>query len=228
MLYTKHQESFTIVVLIKNTIPGYFQASWMHDLGIINEDEWRSAKIVLLAQNVSEFYIGDIFHFVSNPQRIQIGTTDITKISRLVSICQGIIESINVADESFTAVGINTDFAFSFSNKEDSIRFGDYFVPFKRWELFSKNPRTVEFSVSDQAPSNMKTPRRIVKFNTVGMAPDANGKQIPIVNAMSNYHFEIKGRDEVMFVINNASDYFMGFIRFIESFLEQIDLTKDE
>lgn len=228
MDYIKHQESYTIVILKENKTPGYLQSSWMHDMGILNEEEWNSinAKEIVLGYNLSQFKIGDYMQFLCNQSRIQIGTNDITKIKRLVSICLGIISVDVIGKEPVSAVGVNSEFLFSFINKEDSIKFGDYFVPFKNWESFTKEPRVMEFAVTDEVASNAQTPRKSVKFSSVGFRALKDGEQLPIINANSNYHFDVKTLDDVKTVLNNAEDFFMQYRVFINDFLSKVNLEK--
>ncbi len=224
MKFVEHQKSFTIVVLKEIKIPGYLQASWLHDIGILNEEEWKSVRVTLLGQNISQFSIGENMQLLCNAERIQIGTNDVTKIDRLVSICQGIIDCFDVENDKFIAVGINTEFLFSFINKEDSIKFGDYFVPFKNWKSLTNTPRVNEFAVTDEAQSSASTPRKGIKFSSVGNVSIKNGDNIPIINANSNYHFEVKNRKGVESVLDNADKYFTDFLTFIDNFLKEIEL----
>lgn len=225
MEFVKHQESFTIVILKENKMPGYLQASWLHDMGILNEEEWRNVKVSVLGLNLSQFSIGNNMQVLCNPERIQIGTSDVTKIKRLVCICQGIIECYDIGSEKFSAVGVNTEFLFSFVNKDESIKFGNLFVPFQNWKMFAESPRVMEFAVTDEAKSSSTVPRKGVKFSSVGFVNLQDGTQIPIINANSNYHFEVKDRDGVKTVLGDAEGYFAQYLEFINLFLKDIKLN---
>lgn len=225
MEFIKEQENFTIVILKESKAPGYLQASWMHDMGILNEEEWKNVKNVVLGLNISQFSISDSMQVLCNTERIQVGTNDVTKINRLVSICQGIVECYDIGNDKFSAAGVNTEFMFSFVNKDDSLKFGNLFVPFKNWSLFSENPRVMEFAVTDEARSSVDVPRRNVKFSSVGYKESKkDGPQIQIINANSNYHFEARTRDDIKQVLGKAEACFASYLEFINHFLKDTNL----
>lgn len=215
----KLQDTYTIVVVATIDTPFYVQASWMRDRNIINCDEWAKVHGVLVVPDASRFDIGESITFYCNKERLQIRTTDYTKIARVQSIADGIVASLDIPDDSFRAVGINNEFIFTFHSEDDSVRFGDTFVPLEKWKSMFNMPRVLEFSVKEAAFINKGEPCKTLKISSVGAQENSN---IPIINANSNYHHEVACRQEVKKVLSKATKFFNEFNDTFSNFVKGV------
>lgn len=219
MQTNKLQDIYTIVVVASIESPYYIQASWMRDRDIINSDEWKKVTNVIVVPDTSRFKIGENMHFYCDKNRIQIGTNDSTQVPRLQSIAEGIIACIDIPDDGIKAVGINNEYLFTFESKEDSIHFGDYFVPLNKWDALCKTPRVTEFTITDEIEQKGLTPKKTIKISGIDTLENTN---IPIINANSNYHYKVSGRQEALAIISNASKIFGEFTDDFTSFIRDI------
>ena len=219
MQTNKLQDIYTIVVVATIESPYYIQASWMRDRGIINSDEWEKVNNVIVVPDTSRFKIGDNMHFYCDKNRIQIGTNDSTKVARLQSITEGIIASVDIPDDNIRAVGINNEYLFTFETKEDSIHFGDYFVPLNKWKTLCEIPRVTEFTITDKIEQQGLIPKKTIKISGIGTVENTD---IPIINANSNYHYKANGRKDALTIISNASKIFSEFTNEFTSFIRDI------
>ena len=215
----KLQDIYTIVVVASIESPYYIQASWMRDRNIINSDEWLKVNNVIVVPDTSRFKIGENMNFYCDKNRIQIGTNDSTKVARLQSIAEGIIASIDISDDKFKAVGINNEYLFTFKSIEDSIHFGDYFVPLNKWDSFFRTPRVLDFTITDESEQQELSPKKTIKISGIGTQENTN---IPIINANSNYHYKVKDRKEALIIISQASKTFQEFSEGFSSFINKI------
>lgn len=220
MQITKLQDTYTIVVVATIKAPYYIQASWMRDLDILNSDEWTHVQNVIVVPDTSRFNIGDSITFYCDKTRIQIGTNDSTKVARIQSIAEGIIASMDIPDNQFKAVGINNEYIFTFQSKEDSVRFGDTFVPLNKWNGMFTTPRVLEFSIMEGSAVNNLEAKKTLKISSIGVHENTS---IPIVNANSNYHYNIGSRDEALQVVSSATVNFDEFCRTFTNFVNTIE-----
>ena len=220
MQITKLQDTYTIVVVAKIEAPYYIQASWMRDLNILNNDEWTHVQNVIVVPDTSRFNIGDNITFYCDKSRIQIGTNDSTKVARIQSIAEGIISAMDIPDNLFQAVGINNEYIFTFLTQEDSVRFGDTFVPLNKWNGMFTTPRVQEFCITDDSAVNKLEAKKTLKIGSVRVQKDTS---IPIINANSNYHYKIGSRDEALQVVSTATENFDEFCRTFTNFVNAIE-----
>lgn len=220
MKVTRLQDSYTIVVVATIEAPYYIQASWMRDRNIINWDEWLKVKDVIVVPDTSRFNIGDNITFYCDKTRFQIGTNDITKVSRIQSIAEGIVSAIDMPADWFKAIGINNEYVFTFNSIDDSLYFGDYFVPLKKWKGMFDAPRVMEFCITEEAVVDKLMPKKTIKITSVGTGDNTN---IPVLNANSNYHYQIADKQEALNIVSTSTKLFDEFSTTFTDFIESIE-----
>lgn len=219
MEYQKKGEAISIVVLC-NLEPVYIHRKWMRDREIITGQEYDDSnnRPVILTESVSTFELGHGIKVFCDKSRFQIESTDTTAERRIIDICR---ETLNLQNlEKITAIGINATIDFTFINAEDSLRFGNTFVPLEHWKTILSDPRVGSFSVQDNITNPTKDrPRRSINISSTGLDKRS---QLPIVRISVNNHFVIQGIDDLGDVLSGAPEHYSRFNKWCNQIFDNL------
>lgn len=227
----KRNENVSIVV-VGNFDPTKLTPKWLYELNIITADEWNGQERNLLVSNpITKFKFGEI-EFLSQPNRIQLISNDISESNHLVNMTNNILN--NYCDTIYKAVGINAGMAFTFANSDDSFRFGQYLGHLEALNTFFDDPRlrTVTFESNQKATADI--PKVSIQIQAENIAEERNiaaenGQTeldhdlVPVCSIQINNHFEIESKEEALNVINRAEVLHNEFREKCNSFFRNID-----
>lgn len=211
------QDTCTIVLLANIKDPYYIQADWMHDRGIINEDEWTQVKDVLVLPDQSRFNIDGVFTFYCDKTRIQIGTNDISKSNRLSAIVINIITSLSY--DTIKAVGVNSERLFLFPKKEDYDAFGNILTPYSKWQSLMQIPSMTDICLTENISPDKDNAKKTLRITEVGVEGKNN---CPVFNANVNYHYTVNGNQEAVDVLQDSPSIHEAFRTSLATFIREL------
>lgn len=219
------------IVVVGNFDPTKLTPKWLYELNIITAEEWNGQERNLLVSSpITKFKFGEI-EFLSQPNRIQLISNDISESNHLINMITNILN--NYGDTDYKAVGINAGMAFTFADSDDSLRFGQYLAHLEALNTFFNDPRlrTVTFESNQQATAD--TPKTSIQIQAEDFAEprnvpaeepgaEPNHDLVPICSIQINNHFVVESKDQALNVINRAEVLHNEFREKCSSFFRNI------
>lgn len=206
------QENVGIVV-VGNFDPTKLTPKWLYELNIITADEWnRQERNLLVSNPITKFRFGSI-DFLSQPNRIQLISNDISQSNHLVNMTTNILNSYG--DTEYKAVGVNAALIFTFFNSDDSFAFGKYLGHLDVMKPFFGDPRLRSVTFEDNQVATADTPKTSIQIQAEDLAEERNkeGKEfdkedkkeyVPVCSIMINNHFVVETKDQALQVLNRT------------------------
>lgn len=201
------------IVIIGDFNPTKLTPKWLYELNIITPDEWNGQERNLLVSNsITKFRFGMI-EFLSQPNRIQLTSNDISQSNHLVNMAMNIL---NHYDETeYRAVGINAGLIFTFANSDDSLLFGQYLGHLKVMNTFLNEPRLRSVTFEDNREPTFEIPKTSLLIKSEDTAekrrrPALNPHDqdvddyVPVCSMQMNNHFVIETKEQALQVISRA------------------------
>ena len=218
MDFIKRKEGISLVVLC-NIDPVFIHSRWMKERCIITAQEYEDSKgqQKMLNDNISAFNIGTDISVFCDKNRFQIECADVTAAQRIIDICRETLK-LNMP-KTFVAVGVNADMDFTFINQDDSVRFGNTFVPLERWNKYVPDARVGGFNIQEHnLKPTLDHPRKAINIQSVGM--DDKTRQ-PLVRISVNNHYPIRDFDEMVKVLEKAQSKYDEFVGFYDNLFNE-------
>lgn len=208
----ERQQSIGIVI-VGDFNPTKLTPKWLYDLNIITSDEWNAQEKNLLVSNaITKFKFGMI-EFLSQPNRIQLTSNDISQSNHLVNMMMNILSHYD--ETEYRAVGINAGLIFTFVNSDDSLIFGEYLGHLKVMNTFLADPKLRSVTFEDNQQPTADTPKTSIFIK----AEDATEKRkkfaknphdapiddyVPVCSLQMNNHFVVETKEQVLQIISKA------------------------
>lgn len=208
----QRQENVGIVV-VGNFDPTKLTPKWLYELNIITADEWNGQERNLLVSNpITKFKFGEI-EFLSQPNRIQLISNDISQSNHLVNMVTNILN--NYDETEYKAVGVNAGLIFTFLNSDDSMKFGKYLGHLEAMNLFFGDPRLRSVTFEDNQVATAQTPKTSIqiqaedfteerKHKVKGATEDSDKDYVPVCSMQINNHFAVETKNQALDVISRA------------------------
>ena len=208
----QRQENVGIVV-VGNFDPTKLTPKWLYELNIITAEEWNGQERNLLVSNpITKFKFGTI-DFLSQPNRIQLISNDISQSNHLVNMVINILN--NYGETEYKAVGINAGLIFTFLNADDSYKFGNYLGYLDTMKQFFGEPRLRSITFEDNQVATAETPKTSIQIQAEDLAEERNKEDkkeqgetkkeyVPVCSMMINNHFLVETKDQALQVLEKA------------------------
>jgi hypothetical protein len=202
---------------------------WLLTKGLLTQVEFiDQGEDSVITPNEIKFEIGSI-NFVCDPTRIQMVTTDISLSGKLLRMASDIVTL--AGDVELRSVGINAGVLFTFTNLEDTLKFGYHFGMLDNLKPFMKDPRLRSVVFEDNIKANAETPKVTIKLASLETItvelPQKDGKvekkdNIPLCALEINNHFAITNKEEALSVLQKAEVYHADFREFYKKKFREI------
>ena len=212
MVILERQKNVGIVV-VGSFDPTKLTPKWLYELNIISEKEWNGQERNLLVSSpITKFKFGEI-EFLSQPNRIQLISNDISLSNHLVNMAINILN--NYPETTYKAVGLNAGLVFTFNNSEDSLRFGRYLGHFNAMKDFFAEPRLKSVTFENNQVPTPDTPKTSIQIQAEDNAEERakltnNDKEVldkelvPVCSMQINNHYVVSNKEEVLNVVVKA------------------------
>lgn len=229
MDFVRKQDDIGIVVIgVFN--PTVITPKWMYEKNIISDEEWNGQdRNIIVSPPGTQYKFGSI-GFLSQPNRIQVTSTDIADAGRIKRMARDILLSYGEAELS--AIGINAGLLFSFNTLEDSDKFGNYFSSLNNLNSFVDGSKLKTIIFEGQNEATAETPKvqvnissigneqRIIRSRSAGEAPAQI--TVPVCSININNHFNIKSQEEAFDVFDRSEEIQASFRSKYQSLFEAI------
>lgn len=201
------------IVVVGNFDPTKLTPKWLYELGIITTEEWNSQDRSLIVSNpITKFKFGEI-EFLSQQNRIQLISKDISLSNHIVNMTMRIIE--NYEQTNYRAVGINAGLIFTFVNSEDSFRFGQHLGQLQAMNTFFGDARLRSVTFENNQQPTAETPKTSILIqseeeteerNKTSNNPqiEAEKETVPICSMQINNHFVVESKNQALQVVSRA------------------------
>lgn len=226
----QRQQNIGIVVVGKFD-PTKLTPKWLYELNIITADEWNGQERNLLVSSpITKFKFGQI-EFLSQPNRIQLISNDISQSNHLVNMTMNILN--NYGDTEYKAVGINAGLLFTFANSDDSYRFGEHLGQLKAMNIFFEDPRLRSVTFESNQQATAETPKTIIIIQSEDAAEprnkpvncpqnDTEKEWVPVCSMQANNHFVIETREQAIQIVSRAEVLHNEFREKAETFFRGV------
>lgn len=201
------------IVVVGTFDPTKLTPKWLYELNIITAEEWNGQERNLLVSNpITKFKFGQI-EFLSQPNRIQLISNDITQSNHLVNMTINILK--NYGETEIKAVGINAGLTFTFATSDDSLRFGQSIGHLPVMNMFLGDPRLRSVTFEDNQQPTADTQKTTIIIQAEEAAeerrkPAENPKDepqkdyVPICTMQVNNHFVVETIEQALQVVSRA------------------------
>lgn len=219
------------IVVVGDFDPTRLTPKWLYDLNIITAEEWNGQeRNLLVSKPITKFKFGAI-EFLSQPNRIQLVSNDISKSNHLVNMTINILN--NYPETTFKAVGLNAGLIFTFKDSNDSLRFGQFLGHLDAMKLFFGDPRLKSVVFEDNQIPNAETPKTSIQIQSEDIAeerPNQDNKEkdntskelVPVCSMQINNHYVVTSKEEVLKVVARAEVLHADFGEKYSSFFKGI------
>ena len=194
------------IVVVGNFDPTKLTPKWLYELNIITAEEWNGQERNLLVSNpITKFKFGEI-EFLSQPNRIQLISSDISQSNHLVNMTVNILN--NYPETTFKAVGLNAGLVFTFKNSEDSLKFGHHLGHLEAMKGFFGNPRLKSVNFENNQTPTADTPKASIQIQSEDIAEERGTQEykelVPVCSMQINNHYVVTTKEEALKVVCKA------------------------
>lgn len=194
------------IVVVGNFDPTKLTPKWLYELNIITAEEWNGQERNLLVSNpITKFKFGEI-EFLSQPNRIQLISSDISQSNHLVNMTINILN--NYPETTYKAVGLNAGLVFTFKNSEDSLKFGQHLGHMEAMKGFFGDPRLKSVIFENNQTPTADTPKASIQIQSEDIAEERGSKEekelVPVCSIQINNHYVVSTKEEALKVISKA------------------------
>ena len=226
----QRQQNIGIVVVGKFD-PTKLTPKWLYEKNIITADEWNGQERNLLVSNpITKFKFGQI-EFLSQPNRIQLISNDITESNHLVDMTLNILNNYEVVE--YKAVGVNAGLLFTFANSKDSLKFGQHLGQLQSMNVFFEDSRLRSVTFENNQQATAETPKTsiliqaedaIERRNIPVETPEQDPAKdyVPVCSMQINNHFIVNTKEQAFNVISRAEVLHNVFREKAETFFRGI------
>ena len=226
----KRQDNIGLVV-VGDFDPTKLTPKWLYELNIITAEEWNGQERNLLVSNpITKFKFGEI-DFLSQPNRIQLISNDISQSNHLVNM---VINILNCYGETtLRAVGVNAGLMFTFMNTDDTLSFGQYLGNFDSMKPFFNDPRLRSVTFENNQEATSETPKVSIQIKAEDIqeereipSKDSKGAPekilFPVCSLQINNHFVVDTKEQALQVVGRAEVLHAEFKEQTTSFFRAI------
>lgn len=201
------------IVVVGNFDPTKLTPKWLYELNIITAEEWNGQERNLLVSNpITKFKFGEI-EFLSQPNRIQLISNDISQSNHLVNMTVNILN--NYPETTYKAVGLNAGLVFTFKNSDNSLKFGQYLGHLETMKAFFGDPRLKSVIFENNQIPTADTPKTSIQIQSEDIAEEraktgneeggeTNKELVPVCSMQINNHYVVSTKEEALKVIEKA------------------------
>lgn len=201
------------IVVVGNFDPTKLTPKWLFETNIITSEEWNSQERSLIVSNpITKFKFGEI-EFLSQPNRIQLISKDISQSNHLVNMTLSILDKYGPTN--YRAVGINAGLIFTFNNSEDSYRFGQHLGHLQAMNTFFGDARLRSVTFENNQQPTAETPKTSILIQSEDETEERNKtadnpqivsekETVPICSMQINNHFVVDSIEQASQIVSRA------------------------
>lgn len=195
------------IVILGQFNPQQTNVDWLIGRQIVKAEEREMTRQDVVNANVSVFNVGNI-RVLCDKARLQVGTTDVVMIPRMLSFCRDLLNTVEV--DSFRGIGINPHLVIKPTSAGEEELIESRMLP----------PMAVWQSLCDGGQVGTITVKSGNKTISMVRAPHEEGRFAYSFNV--NIHCELQGIADIITTIENAQQGYNTEISQLDAIIRSI------
>ena len=195
------------IVILGQYDPRQVSIDWLVDHQIVKAEERERTRQDVANDNLTVFNVGNIRVFCDKI-RLQVGTTDVVMIPRVLSFCRDFLDTADVS--SFRGIGINPHLVIKFTSVEEEELFENRMLPpMATWEMLCERGQIGTIAVKNEN-------------KTISMVRTKQEDGSFVYSFNVNMHYELQGVADIITTIENAQQGYNTEVNILDSVIRSI------